>query len=102
MASYSRVFSRFGKLHAHDWRALHRLVLYLCHRGRSGAQRPSSDPPIPARAAARYAHHYLDMPLDRALANAGWEWALEQALRVAGYVSPDGAVATVPLPRMTG
>lgn len=89
-ASYSRLFSSRGKFKAHDWQALARLI-----RRHSLAQqraRPFLNPrdisssTQTLRTATKHARKYLAMSLRAATALVGWEWVLERALRVAGYV----------------
>jgi hypothetical protein len=84
VATYSRLFSRYGPYTARDWRAIAR----LCWHAQAGTlgdddrQRAR----LPMRMASRYATKYLHLPYHAIGERLGWEWVLEAALRTAGYV----------------
>jgi hypothetical protein len=80
-ATYSRLFRQYGPYTARDWRAIARLCRHALWREdeRVGAR-------LPLRTAMRYAHHYLRVPHPLMRKRLGWEWVLEAALRVGGYV----------------
>jgi hypothetical protein len=83
VASYSRLFSQYGRYTARDWRALARLCVHAVARtienGHSGAS-------LPLRNASHYATRYLRVPYHVVADRLGWEWVLEAALRAGGYV----------------
>ncbi len=83
VASYSRLFSQYGRYTARDWRALARLCVHAVARtiedGHSGAS-------LPLRTASHYATRYLRVPYHVMTERLGWEWVLEAALR-AGYLT---------------
>jgi len=79
-ATYSRAFAHFGGFTARDWRAIAILAWEVNQAGRAGKHYVSP----PTR--ERYAHHYLREAWYNAQQLVGWEWVVERALRVGGYV----------------
>jgi hypothetical protein len=83
VASYSRLFSQYGRYTARDWRALAR----LCVHSVAGAnQDRRSGVSLPLRTASHYATRYLRVPYHVMTERLGWEWVLEAALRAGRYV----------------
>lgn len=95
VATYSRMFARYGRYTARDWRALAKLAHDLSARPfRPWPVCKSSDPYAMAdmralmasRTANLHARYLLGMSLTTAGERLGWEWVFEQALRRGGYV----------------
>jgi hypothetical protein len=92
VASYSRLFGRYGNLKAKDWRAIARLLVlhhvtvqkHLVGRVVSG----EGFDLVPSTA-GRYSVKYLGKTWTSALQHVGWEWVLECALRK--YSLPTGS-----------
>lgn len=80
VATYSRLFSRYGPFTAHAWRALGLLIPALLRDESKGWRRTT------LLTLHRYVSRYLRMSWTSALALVGWEWVLERVLRVGGYV----------------
>jgi len=80
-ATYSRHFTTCGRFTARDWRAVARLSVKLCEGTSSGERAHGL-----GRRTALHVRKYLEIPSRTATAMLGWEWVLEQAMRVAGYV----------------
>lgn len=80
VSTYSRVFARYGRFTARDWRAIAR----LCLHGAAGSS--AGLPALPLRTRRGYARRYLRLPYHALAERAGWEWVLEHALRVGRYV----------------
>jgi len=85
IASYSRLFSRYGRYTARDWRALARLCAHAVCRI-SGDGEADGQGHLPFRTASKYAARYLGVAYHVTAERLGWEWVLEAALRAAGYV----------------
>jgi hypothetical protein len=83
VATYSRIFAPYGPFTARDWRALASLCEYAALDTRS---RCSMNRVLSPRTASQYSRKYLTLPCHAIAARIGWEWVLEQALRVARYV----------------
>lgn len=85
IATYSRLFRRYGPYTARDWRAIAR----LCRHAQAGAveEEDRAGMRLPLRTAMRYASKYLQASHHTVHKRIGWEWILEAALRVGGYVS---------------
>ncbi len=79
-ATFSRLFARYGRLAARDWRAIARLCVYSATNGRE------SGITLLIRTARDYLRHYLQLPYHALADRVGWEWVLEGALRAGGYV----------------
>jgi len=77
VATYCRLFQRYGKFTARDWRTIARLACYLAQ-----SALPANDG---ASCWVRYAHRYLGTSLYSAKALLGWEWVIEKALLRANY-----------------
>jgi hypothetical protein len=93
VATYSRVFARYGPFTARDWRALACLAYELClHQSnahaRLGNWRHGCAPPISSlrRTVDRYARDFLGLSFGAATTRLGWEWVLELALRRGRYI----------------
>jgi hypothetical protein len=84
LATASRRFARLGRYTARDWRALASLTAELC------AVTSTADPRVVRRLHGGHIRKYLDVPMTTAATLLGWEWVLEQALRVGGYVQLAG------------
>lgn len=80
--TYSRLFRQYGRYNARDWRALGRLCRYAQSLGSNGGRENR----LTLRTASRYVTRYLRAPHQVFAERLGWEWVLETALRVAGYV----------------
>ncbi|HYS69732.1 MAG TPA: hypothetical protein VEM14_05780 [Gemmatimonadaceae bacterium] len=88
-ATYCRLFQRYGKFTARDWRTIARLACHLAQSPRLANGAPSCW--------VRYAHRYLGTSLYSAMALLGWEWVIERALLRANYSlvsSSDGRCQT--------
>jgi hypothetical protein len=83
VSTYSRLFARFGPYTARDWRAVARLCF---HCAVAGFREPR--PFLPLRILNRYARKYLRISSRTLAEHVGWEWVIEGALRIGGYV-PD-------------
>lgn len=83
VASYSRLFSRYGRYTARDWRALARLCAHVVSRISGEADRESQ---LPFRTASKYAARYLGVGYHVTAERLGWEWVLEAALRTGRYL----------------
>ena len=83
-ATFSRLFGRYGGLTARDWRAIGRLCVYCATSGQQ------LEITLPTRTARDYLKHYLRLPYHALADRVGWEWVLEGALRLAGYVGDHG------------
>lgn len=81
VSTFCRYFARVGEYTARDWRALARFCAHAADRnaGKAGV-RPST------RTLADYAKRYLGMVPRDVSVRIGWEWVMERALRLAGYV----------------
>ena len=83
VATFSRIFARFGSYNARDWRAIARLCAHVeaqiavTHDGRVS---------MPFRRAARYARMYVRAPYHVMMGRCGWESLLEACLRTATYL----------------
>src|SRR4029077_13205652 len=100
IASYSRLFSRYGRYTARDWRAVGTLwraaarrdggaLARLCAHAVcriSGDGGADGQGHLPFRTASKYAARYLGVAYHVTAERLGWEWVLEAALRTAGYV----------------
>lgn len=84
VASYSRLFSRYGSYTARDWRALARLCAHIVSR--ISGDTADGRGHLPFRTASRHAARYLGVAYHVTAERLGWEWVLEAALRVGGYV----------------
>jgi hypothetical protein len=84
VATYSRLFGRYGPYTARDWRA----IVRLCVFGVGEPRLPGwwTDEELSPRTAGLYARKYLQMPFGSVAGRLGWEWILERALRVARYL----------------
>jgi len=80
VATSSRRFARLGRYTARDWRALALLSVELC------AVTSTADPRVLRRHSGGHIRKYLKVPVESAATLLGWEWVLEQALRMGGYV----------------
>jgi hypothetical protein len=85
VATYSRLFARYGRYTARDWRALARLA-----RDVTATESWARDAPTLDRTVNRHARFLLGMSYRTAHELLGWEWVLEQAIRRAGYSSSPG------------
>ena len=85
VASYSRLFSRYGCYTARDWRALARLCGHVVSRI-NGDGAGEGQGHLPFRTASQYTSRYLGVRYHVTGERLGWEWVLEAALRRAGYV----------------
>jgi len=83
VSTYSRLFARFGPYTARDWRAIARLCAHCAAIGSPGATGA-----LPIRSASYYLKRYVHLPNHTLADRAGWEWALEGALRAGGYAGP--------------
>ena len=90
VASYSRLFSRYGRYTARDWRALARLCAHVVSRTSEDENRrehaEQDGRQLPFRTASHHAGRYLGVPYRVTAERLGWEWVLEAALRVGRYV----------------
>jgi len=89
VATYSRLFARYGRFSARHWRALARLTRMLATRS-PGALDPhdaGSRSLVHYRTAVRHTRKFLDLSLSVATRWVGWEWVIERALRVGGYIA---------------
>ena len=87
VASYSRLFSRYGSYTARDWRALARLCAHVISRtSEDGESEGNHGKHLPFRTASHYAERYLGVRYHVTAERLGWEWVLEAALRTGGYV----------------
>ena len=89
VASYSRLFSRYGSYTARDWRALARLCAHVITRtseDEEGGRREDAGKDLPFRTARHHAGRYLGVPYGVMAERLGWEWVLEAALRMGRYV----------------
>jgi len=87
VASYSRLFSRYGGYTARDWRALARLCAHVISRtSQDGEGNGDQGNHLPFRTASHYAGRYLGVRYHVTAERLGWEWVLEAALRVGRYV----------------
>lgn len=87
VASYSRLFSRYGRYTARDWRALARLSAHVLSRtSEDGERSGDSRNRLPFRTASHHAARYLGVRYHVTAERLGWEWVLEAALRVGRYV----------------
>jgi hypothetical protein len=87
VASYSRLFSRYGGYTARDWRALARLCAHVISRTSEDVERNENQGNhLPFRTASHYAGRYLGVRYHVTAERLGWEWVLEAALRVGRYV----------------
>lgn len=86
-ATYSRRFARHGPFTARDWRRISWLSHLLGSMGHR-SDGPGSLDPLGERSllAARLSERYLRVSSRTFWETIGWEWVLEGALRVAGYV----------------
>jgi len=80
LSTFSRIFSRYGLYTARDWRAVARLCVHVAAKARA------APPRLSLRTAWNYTHRYLAVPYRVVAERVGWEWVMEGALRVAGYV----------------
>jgi len=84
-ATYSRHFTACGPFTARDWRAVARISVKLCETTASGERANGL-----GRRTALHLRKYLNVSPRTATTMLGWEWVLERAVRVGGYVpSPD-------------
>ena len=83
VATYSRRFASYGPFTARDWRALASLCEYAALDKRS---RCCLSRGLAPRTVSQYARRYLALSCRAITTRIGWEWVLEQALRVARYV----------------
>ncbi len=81
LSTYSRLFSRVGCFTARDWRTLAQMALL------AGGRAHGSPAPVEPRTIDARARRLLRRSWRSVSALAGWEWVLELALRVGGYVS---------------
>jgi hypothetical protein len=84
VATYSRLFRRYGLYTARDWRAIARLCRHVQAGGLGSEDRRGVR--LSMRTVMRYANKYLRVSHHTLPQRLGWEWVLEAALRVAGYV----------------
>jgi hypothetical protein len=83
VATYSRLFRRYGPYTARDWRAIARLCW---HAQASAADADRRGMRLPLRTLMRYSAKYLQVSHHVISKRVGWEWLLEAALRAGGYV----------------
>ncbi len=81
IASYSRTFADHGPFTACGWRAVARLAVHLA------AKTPQTW--MSMQTLQRHSRKYLAMSVVEARRLFAWEWVLEQALRVGGYVTKE-------------
>jgi len=81
VATYSRLFSRYGRYCARDWRAL----ALLCVHHATGVDQAPVGTGLPLRTARQYALKYLGETYQVMTGRLGWEWVLEAALRTGRY-----------------
>ena len=87
VASYSRLFSRYGGYTARDWRALARLcALVIARTSEDGERHGDHGTHLPFRTASHYTGRYLGVAYRVTAERLGWEWVLEAALRTGRYV----------------
>lgn len=85
ISTYSRLFARYGRFTARDWRALALLCLHAVSGGSEAPLAPSCRK-IPLRRATLYTRKYLCQSQRVLEERVGWEWVLETGLRAGGYV----------------
>ena len=83
ISTFSRLFARYGRYTARDWRALARLCAHAAAGAASGG---STSPTLTLRAASHYTRKYLALSYHVMAERLGWEWVLEKALRVGRYL----------------
>lgn len=83
--------SRFGPLTAHCWRAIGALSRVAAHMNGDRVEVLAWQVGVEARTLRRWTRRYLGATLQEYRERIGWEWVLESALRVAGYVKEPAA-----------
>ena len=95
VATYSRLFARYGALTARHWRSLAILAHDNCARQQERSRVGNGVGPYRGagnghcgleRTVDRYARQFLGLSFAATRARLGWEWVFECALRRAGYL----------------
>jgi hypothetical protein len=78
---------RFGSFGTLGWRAVGTLCRAAARSERGSVERIATGSGIGARTLRAWVRRYLQVSMAEFRARAGWEWAMEAALRAGGYVA---------------